>query len=252
MDILVTEPFTIMWSPICFLLNLRKKQDGAYWIFLPFCPTGRAPQLPTGSQGSVRVEGPPVHPCVKGVHCLGRPGMALPFKMWLPPPLSAPQVSGSLAGFQEVLLKALPALSKGMRSRHSPLLGGEHLTWRSGRSIETDVLCCGCGAAAPKALQSCAASAPGRAWPRHVDLPGPCLGLQNWGGCDVPLDLQTGLCEGQQNQKCLWEVHLSRAWVNEPWLHLSPGNKCLVLLFDRIQLGLHLGLGNRKTYKSKC
>lgn len=51
---------------------------------------------------------------------------ALPFKLC--PPSSAAQVSCSLADLQEALLKALPVLSKGMRSRHPPLLGGEFLT----------------------------------------------------------------------------------------------------------------------------
>ena len=36
------------------------------------------------------------------------------------------------------------------------------------------------------------------------------------------------------------ESCLSRAWGNESWLDSSPGDKCLLLLFDRIQLGLPL------------
>lgn len=43
MDIFVIEPFTIKQSPTHFLPSLGKKQDGAYSIFLPFCPTRKTP-----------------------------------------------------------------------------------------------------------------------------------------------------------------------------------------------------------------
>lgn len=181
----------------------------------------------------------------------GRLESALPFKLRARPPSSAAQVFVLWLVFTKSCWKhSLPFLKEW---EADILLCLKVSTWAKTSEVCGSRWCCvcRCGAAAPKALQSCTAPAPGSAWPQHLDWRGLCLGLQNLGECDVPLDHQDGLCEGQQKQKCLWEVHLSTAWVNEPWLDLSPGEKCLVLLFERIQLGLPaLELGNRKTYKT--
>lgn len=143
----------------------------------------------------------------------------LPFKLWARPPSSAAQLSCYLIFTKSCWKHSLPFL----KEWGDILLCLKVSTWAKILEVCRNRWCCvcRCGAAAPKVLQSCTSPAPGSAWPQHLDWRGFCLGLQNLGECDAPLDHQDGLCEGQQNQKCLWEVHLSTAWVNEPWRDVS-------------------------------
>lgn len=95
---------------------------------------------------------------------------ALLLKLRLRPLLSAAQVSCSLADLEVALLKALPAISKEINvpkplgSRRAPLLEGEHLTWRSQRSIGTD----GAGFSDTELQLYCNAA---QSW--HPAVPGP-------------------------------------------------------------------------------
>lgn len=63
---------------------------------------------------------------------------------------------------------------------------------------------------------------------------------------------QLGSVRSSRNRNVSEESCLSRAWENESWPNHSPGDKYLLLLLDRIQLGLTIRLGNRKTCENKC
>lgn len=136
MDIFVTEPFTIKQSPTCFLPNLEKKQDEAYWIFPPFCPTRKTPQFRrelTQCEGSKAIF---MSLCGGRAPAWGNLESVLPFKLWARPPSSAAQLSCYLIFTKSCWKHSLPFLKEWEETSSSAWRWALEL--RSWRSVGTD------------------------------------------------------------------------------------------------------------------